>query len=223
MKQPETDKRTYKHFTLDNGLVCLLVSDPETDRASAAMDVHVGSFHEPLPGLSHFLEHVLFLGTKKYPQENDFSQHLSNHGGHSNAYTSSTNTNYYFEVAAEHLESSLDRFAQFFIEPLFSASGVDREMNAVDSEYKKNLTADSRRIHALLQSVGDSEHPYSRFHIGNLETLSVDGVLDKLKEHYENTYSANLMRLVVLAKESVDVLEPIVKGLCKRLIIILLH
>lgn len=53
--------------TLSNGLTALLVHDPDTDKAAAGMDVHVGHFSDPaeLPGLAHFLEHMLFLGTEK--------------------------------------------------------------------------------------------------------------------------------------------------------------
>ena len=61
------DKRDYKAFILDNGLKVLLVSDPETDKSAAALDVNVGFMCDPreVQGLAHFLEHMLFLGTKK--------------------------------------------------------------------------------------------------------------------------------------------------------------
>jgi insulysin len=73
------------------------------------------------------------MGTEKYPKENDYNQYLSEHSGHSNAFTGMENTNYYFEVAQEWLEGALDRFAQFFISPLFSDSCTERELKAVDS------------------------------------------------------------------------------------------
>jgi insulysin len=99
------------------------------------LDVQVGCFHDPpkFPGLSHFLEHLLFMGTEKYPIENEYSQFLNEHGGNSNAFTDSENTNYYFDVGHAHLEHSLDIFAQFFIHPLFNASSTERELCAVDS------------------------------------------------------------------------------------------
>jgi insulysin len=52
----------------------VLISDPTTEKASAAVDVNVGYFFDPeyLPGLAHFLEHMLFLGTKKYPKEGEY-------------------------------------------------------------------------------------------------------------------------------------------------------
>lgn len=70
----EEDKRQYRGLMLKNGLKVLLISDPETDRSAAAMDINVGHMQDPweLPGLAHFCEHMLFLGTEKYPTENDF-------------------------------------------------------------------------------------------------------------------------------------------------------
>ena len=94
------------------------------------MDVAVGHMVDPpaLPGLAHFCEHMLFLGTEKYPDENEYSKYLSQHGGGSNAYTSGDHTNYYFDVSPAHLEGALDRFAQFFLAPLFTATATDREV-----------------------------------------------------------------------------------------------
>lgn len=90
------DDRRYRAVTLGNGLRVLLISDPKAVVAAAALDVHVGSFSDPteLPGLAHFCEHMSFLGTKKYPGEEEFSSFLSAHGGASNAYTDSEDTVY---------------------------------------------------------------------------------------------------------------------------------
>ena len=73
----------------------LLVSDETTDKSAAALDVHIGHMSDPvnLPGLAHFCEHMLFLGTEKFPDENEYSKFLSQHGGSFNAFTSSDHTN----------------------------------------------------------------------------------------------------------------------------------
>lgn len=70
-----------------------------------------GSLSDPanISGLAHFCEHMLFLGTQKYPKENEYSQFLSEHAGSSNAFTSGEHTNYYFDVSHEHLQGALDR------------------------------------------------------------------------------------------------------------------
>lgn len=61
------DRREYRVITLENKLEVLLCSDHEADKAGAAMDIHVGSFSDPdnVPGIAHFCEHMLFLGTEK--------------------------------------------------------------------------------------------------------------------------------------------------------------
>ena len=115
----------------------MLISDPEADKSAASLDVHVGSAYEPkeIGGLAHFLEHMLFQGTEKYPLVNEYDKFLKDNGGYSNAYTSLTSTNYHFEVSNDGLEEALDRFAQFFISPLIEESAASKEMNAVDSEF----------------------------------------------------------------------------------------
>ena len=84
-RTPPLDRRRYRHLLLPNGLQVVLISDDEADRAAAAMDVSVGYASDPddLPGLAHFCEHMLFLGTDKYPDEGSYQQFLSEHGGSS--------------------------------------------------------------------------------------------------------------------------------------------
>ena len=92
--KPDLDDRKYRYLKLANNLQLLLVSDPECDHAAACADVAVGSASDPeeLPGLAHFLEHMLFLGTAKYPAENAYQSFLEQHGGSSNAFTQHENT-----------------------------------------------------------------------------------------------------------------------------------
>jgi insulysin len=105
------DERKYRHVTLDNELQVLLVSDAVTDKAAASLAVRVGYLSDPdeIPGLAHFCEHMLFLGTEKYPSENAYREFLSQHAGSSNAMTSAEFTTYYFDVGWQHLSGALDR------------------------------------------------------------------------------------------------------------------
>jgi insulysin len=74
--KPPLDDRDYVTYVLGNGLRVLLCSDPSSNEAAAAMDVHVGACSDPddVPGLAHFCEHMLFLGTEKYPVEDSFGE-----------------------------------------------------------------------------------------------------------------------------------------------------
>ena len=137
----EADKREYKVISLDNEMRCLLISDMEADKSAVAMNIHVGGALDPKPlfGLAHFLEHMLFQGTDRYPDVNEFSEFVSNNGGSDNAFTTALDTNYYFDVSNDAFPEALDRLSSFFICPNFSESSTEKEVNAVDSEFKQNL------------------------------------------------------------------------------------
>jgi insulysin len=122
----------------------LLVNDPEADMSAASMYVGVGSLSDPddsshhgekFNGLAHFCEHMLFLGTKKYPNENYYQKFLEDNGGDSNAATGDDYTYFYFDISNQKFGEALDIFSQFFKEPLFNKESMDREMKAIDSEY----------------------------------------------------------------------------------------
>ncbi|KAF9103581.1 Insulinase (Peptidase M16) [Mortierella sp. AM989] len=206
------DDREYRLIRLQNDLEVLLIQDSNVDKSAAALDVHVGHLTDPknLQGLAHFLEHLLFMGTAKYPRENEYSEFLAKHAGSSNAFTGLDNTNYYFEVGHSHLEGALDRFAQFFISPAFSENCKDRELRAVDSEHKKNLQSDSWRLFQLEKDLSSPDHPYSQFGTGSLETLQDEparegiNVRDELIKFHSKYYSANIMKLVILGREPLD-------------------
>ncbi|RTZ72242.1 MAG: peptidase M16, partial [Gammaproteobacteria bacterium] len=148
-KSPNDD-RQYEYLELPNRMRVLLVSDPEADKAAAALTVGVGSTSDPpgRDGLAHFLEHMLFMGTEQYPDVDDYSDFIKKNGGMDNAFTAGGQTTYYFDIKPEALEPALDRFAQFFIAPLMDARYVEREKHAVESEYQLKLKDDTRRIGA---------------------------------------------------------------------------
>ena len=80
-------------------------------QTAVAPQVRVGSLSDPddILGLAHFLEHMLFFSSERYPEEDAYSKYISEHGGSTNAYTAGESTNYHFEVNADALEPALDR------------------------------------------------------------------------------------------------------------------
>ena len=206
------DPRQYQYLVLPNHLRVLLVSDPETDKAAAALTVGVGSNSNPpdRQGLAHFLEHMLFMGTEKYPEVDGYSDFIKKNGGMDNAFTAGNQTTYYFDIKPGALEPALDRFAQFFIAPLMDARYVEREKHAVHSEYQLKLKDDDRRIGAAQRQSYNPKSPWSRFAVGNLETLADrpgHPVREDLLKFYRKHYSANLMGLVVIGREPLPVLR----------------
>ena len=200
------DPRSYETLVLDNGLKVVLVSDPATDKAAASLDVNIGSGSDPRgrEGLAHFLEHMLFLGTEKYPDSSEYKEFMAAHGGSDNAYTSYDHTNYFFDIDKDYLEPALDRFAQFFIAPTFTPKYVDRERQVVHSEYTSKFKSDGRRAFYAKKQAMNPDHPYTRFSVGNNVTLADrdgSGIRDELIRFYESHYSADIMALAVVGKE----------------------
>ena len=211
----ELDQREYRYIDLPNRLRVLLVSDPATDKSAASLRVQAGSGDDPAErqGLAHFLEHMLFLGTAKYPDSAEYQDFINAHGGSHNAYTSVDHTNYFFDIEPDSLEPALDRFSQFFVAPLFTPEYVQREANAVDSEYRMGLKDDARREYDVLRELVQPGHPLGKLAVGNLQTLrpTEGDIRAELLAFHQRRYSANLMTLVVLGKQPLDALEAMVR------------
>jgi len=199
---PSLAKRETLKIRLNNGLEAYLISDPLAQKSGAALSVKVGSWEDPkeYPGIAHFLEHLLFLGTKKYPSESEYSQFVNENGGMLNAFTMNNNTSYLFTVDNQAFFPTLDRFSQFFKDPLFNPSGVDRELKAIDQEYAKNVENDDFRQLYVHKQLSNPNHPNFAFNMGNSESLkkvSREVLIDWYRKHY----SANLMKLVAYSSE----------------------
>uniref|UniRef100_A0A8C1Q263 Uncharacterized protein n=1 Tax=Cyprinus carpio TaxID=7962 RepID=A0A8C1Q263_CYPCA len=184
-------------------------------QSAAALCISVGSFSDPadLPGLAHFLEHMVFMGSEKYPAENGFDAFLKRHGGSDNASTDCERTIFKFDVQRKYFREALDRWAQFFIGPLMIPDAVDREVEAVDSEYQMAQPLDSNRKEMLFGGLAKAGHPMSKFFWGNAQTLKNEprekniNTYERLREFWRRYYSAHYMTLAVQSKETLDNLE----------------
>ncbi|KAK4875109.1 hypothetical protein RN001_011531 [Aquatica leii] len=184
-----------------------------TKLAAAALCIGVGSFSDPkdIPGLAHFLEHMVFMGSKKFPQENDFDSFITKHGGSDNASTDYEVTTFYFECFEKHLFTALDKFSQFFISPLMQRDSMTREREAVESEFQIAVPSDDFRKEQLLVSLSEESSPVNSFSWGNLITLkenvSDDKLYERLHEFRKRHYSAHRMTLAVQARLPLSTLE----------------
>jgi len=206
------DERTFRKVTLDNGLRVVIASDPSVNSSSASMAVGIGANADPkdAQGLAHFLEHMLFLSTEKYPTLNAYSEYLKSHGGSSNAYTSQDHTNYHFQINHDGFPEALDRFAQFFVSPTLDYKYAQREMMAVNSEHQKNTMDDTWRLMQLQRFNVRKDHPASGFSTGNAETLK-DAKAEVLRGFFNDYYKPDNMTLAILGKSSLDELEKLAR------------
>ncbi|CRL00867.1 CLUMA_CG014118, isoform A [Clunio marinus] len=215
----EQDMKSYRVLVLENGMKVLLISDLTTDKSAACMCIEVGHMNDPVEvsGLAHLTEHALFLGTEKYPNENEFRAFVSENGGITNAQTFADVTKYFFDVVPEKLSDALDRFSQMFIAPLFCESSVLREISAVNGEHEKNLDSDAWRVRMVNKTLANANHPYSKFSTGCKNSLldrpkqfGIDIINELISFHNEWYRSGNLMNLAIVGKNSLDELEQMV-------------
>ena len=216
IKSP-TDTREYRALVLNNGLKVMLIFDDKADQAAAALDIQVGSGHDPgdRQGLAHFLEHMLFLGTRQYPEAGEYQQFISEHGGSYNASTALGSTNYFFNIPPNFLEGALNRFSQFFIAPLFNKACINRERSIVHSEYMARKKDEDSRLSAARGEIFNPQHPSHKFTAGNLQTLAdrVNRLVrDDLIDFFERYYHAQRMALVVVSHHALDQLQYWVEG-----------
>ena len=198
------DGRQYQAIVLENELEVMLVSDPSIEKSAAALSVAVGSLQEPeaFGGLAHYLEHMLFLGTKTYPDVNEYNEFISRNGGSENAYTELDHTNYMVSVNNDAYDEALKRFSRFFYESLLDEKYADKERNAVHSEWSQKGPNDWVIMGQLDGYTLNPDHPISQFNWGNLESLSDKDnqkLQDLLVAFYNKYYSANLMKAVMIS------------------------
>lgn len=175
------DNNKYNKLILPNGLKIFLIEDKTTKISSAVMYVDVGSKDNPknFEGIAHFLEHMLFMGSKKYQGGAFFQNEVAKYGGSTNAFTTDNCTQYYFN-ANDNFMNLLDIFGRFFIDPLFDIKYIEREINAVDSEHKKNIGNDTWRFMEIVKNIFIDGNN-NRFTTGTKQLL-----LSSAKNNYEN-------------------------------------
>ena len=197
----KNDKGIYKCGTLKNKIKYVVCQDEQFKKSNVCVSVNVGSLSDPVEyqGLAHFLEHMLFLGSKKYPEENYFDKKLVEKGSsYSNASTGDLHTNYYFNIMNENLFEMLDVFSRFFIDPLFDENSVDREINAVNSEHMKNINNDMWSIFRLQTLLSKKNSDISKFSTGNLETLNKKGIRNAMINFYNDYYCSDRIAISVV-------------------------
>ena len=215
LEKSKSDNLNYGLKILSNGLTVLFITDPDANKSSAALGVNVGNLVDKLDeqGLAHFCEHLLFMGTDKYPSENEYSSYLSKNGGVSNAFTIGDRTVFYFDVSNDAFEGAIERFASFFICPRFNEGSVEREINNIESEFSKNINDDSWRLQHLKNSETKQGCSFNRFSTGNKQTLGLPDIRDRLLKFYKKYYSSDIMYLCVYSKKPLDELVKFVEDL----------
>lgn len=200
------DGREYRLYQHANGLRCLLISDPRASAATCVAQVDAGSHDEPTShlGLAHLLEHMLFMGSERYPQPGSFPALVSLNAGRFNASTAAETTRFFFSVSPDGLTSCIAQLADMLAAPLLASALVGVERQVIEAEFRTRLADDALHQQAALATVINPEHPMSRFSAGNAASLtgSDDALALQLRHFHRQHYRAAGMLMVLHANKS---------------------
>lgn len=158
---------------------------------------------------------MIFMGSKKYPLENELDEFITKNGGNSNAWTENEYTAFYFEIVEKSLIGAIDIFSQLFVSPLILKNSMQKEIEAVESEFQNTINDDGTRIYQVLASLANESHPASTFSWGNLSSLQTDlnndTLNDKLHEFRKLHYVAENICLCIESRLELDQLQKIVE------------
>lgn len=202
-----------KYGKLSNNIKYNISQDDNCDGVYVAVSVNIGSLNNPkdYQGLAHFLEHMLFLGSEKYPDENHFDKIVKGYGGNLNAYTGYYETVYHYYIYPQYLEKTLDVLANFFIKPLFNKDAVMREINAINSEHLKNINSDVWFTRQVVNSITKNDAVVNTFITGNLETLNKPDIREKMIDFYNKFYCSDNITVSITSSGKISTTEKIFK------------
>ena len=203
---------------MSNGLEVLIVKDKNARKTAAGITVNSGITKEgEVYGLAHFTEHMLFLGSKKYPNPTKFVDYITQYSGVFNGYTDFDITAFYFSIHPDYFKKGIDIFARFFIDPLFDKQYIKKEVNSVNSEFERNIQVDYKRKEQVFRDIANKNSHFHRFTTGNNKTLleytEKEGLnlRDEVSDYYQKNYRPDNMKLIIYGNEDVDYYKDIVE------------
>ena len=162
----------YIKYTLDSGVRLVMCPMSEMKSISIGVWVGVGGRHESdeMSGISHFLEHMLFKGTKKRTAA-EISRAIEGIGGNMNAFTTEESTCFYVKVMGEKVNQALDVLADMFKEPAFHETELERERGVIREELKMSLDVPSQHVFEILRELMWPHQSLGRNLVGTEETI----------------------------------------------------
>ncbi|MCK6188867.1 pyrroloquinoline quinone biosynthesis protein PqqF [Pseudomonas sp. EYE_354] len=209
------------HLTLANGLRVTLRHAPRLKRCAAALRVAAGSHDVPLawPGLAHFLEHLLFLGTRRFPTDDGLMAYVRRHGGQVNASNRERTTDFFFELPVPTFSEGLERLADMLAHPRLAEDDQLREREVLHAEWVAwSQDAKAQQQVAVLQGLA-ADHPLRGFHAGNRDSLPVEreDFQQALRAFHTRFYQSGQMTLSLAGPQSLEQLEALAKRFSEQL------
>lgn len=180
---------TFKKKTLKNGLRIVAVPVKGSPSVTVMAMVEAGSEYESKAnnGISHFLEHMVFKGTKKRPSSLQISKEFDGMGSDHNAFTANEITAFYGRVANKHFDGLLDIISDLYLNPTFPEAEMEREKGVIIEEINHYEDLPQRKVHDVFQELMYGDTPFGWSIAGpkeNIKSMRINDFLSYRKIHY---------------------------------------
>lgn len=170
------------------------------------MTVGVGSESdiEGFVGFTHLIEHLLFTGSKNFPEQHHIEKIVNKHQGEQNGVTKAFSTTFYFKIDKDGLEDFIPALVDAVKNPTFSEENILKEINNVNSEISMRMTYNKNlAYYKLLKTVGNQKSKLFQDGFSNIDAskINVSELREKLIAFHANHYSANLMTMAVISDD----------------------
>ncbi|KKR89175.1 MAG: putative zinc protease [Candidatus Wolfebacteria bacterium GW2011_GWA2_42_10] len=191
----------FNKITLENGLRIIIVPKPDSLSTTVLVLVEAGSKYETkeINGISHFLEHMCFKGTKKRPRAIDIASELDSLGASYNAFTSQEYTGYYAKAQPKHFDKILDIISDMYLNPVFDQNEINKERGVIVEEINMYEDLPMRRVQQLFLNLLYGDQPAGWDIAGSKEIIKELNREDFLK-YKKNHYLASSTIAVVSGK-----------------------
>lgn len=193
----------FKRSVLKNGLRIVTVEKPDTHSIASGIFVKAGSRNELLAenGVSHFLEHMLFKGTKRYPTQLAVSEAIEGVGGELNAWTDQDHTFYWNRVPTSQLSRSLDVLSEMIQHPLIKEDDITREKGVIVEEIHRKADDPATHVWELIIATLWPQQPLGYPVLGSKESVT-SFTRQTFTDYMQRWYEPKNMLLVVVGKTS---------------------
>src|SRR5512138_1878124 len=212
--------RDIEMTTLANGVRVITETMPHVRSVSVGLWIGAGSRRETgeQNGISHFIEHMLFKGTKRRSAE-DIARSVDSIGGNLDAFTAKELVCFNTKVLDEHLSLAFDVLADLVLHPLFRPEDIEKEKGVILEEIKMEADSPDYLVHEIFSSNFWKDHPLGKPILGTRETVKRFD-RNMIETYYRSVYTpANLLvtaagnltheRLVSLVEEHFEALPPV--------------
>jgi insulysin len=165
------DDRDIRGIILKNNIKIVLISDTNIINSVCTVGVGAGYLQDEFQGTAHFLEHLLFMGSEKYPEKNEYPAYVQTCGGQYNAYTTDNSTVYYLALETHFFKKGVEMLSWFFKKPLLDMKNINSEREIINSEHEKNILDDGWIMDDILKQFLKKNTKYTKFGTGNNESL----------------------------------------------------